>query len=155
IRGDENNPDKSKPLTPGVPEILAQSELEMKTVRLPAEAFNPDIRKFVGQDLIAQAKEEVEKAEKKLAQAQALTNIQNPTSNILPAAPLSFEKDVKPIIEKNCIRCHSTNNDKSELSLETEESVLTGGAKNGPAVKPGKSAESVLIQYLRGTKKPR
>ncbi len=70
IRGDENNPDKSKALDPAPPEVLSQSELQIKTVTLPVEAFNPDIRTFVGRDLIAQAGAEVKKAEKKLDDAR-------------------------------------------------------------------------------------
>src|SRR5262249_52374330 len=37
----------------------------------------------------------------------------------------------------------------------SEKEILSGGSKNGPAAIPGKSAESPLVQYLRGEKQPR
>jgi mono/diheme cytochrome c family protein len=160
IRGDENSPDKSKPLDPGVPEILSQGESQIKAVSLPVEAYNPDIRPFVGEDLIAEAKTEIGKSEKRVDTAkqefaraqQRLTASPAETPN---AQAVSFEKEIKPIFEQHCTRCHNPKNDKSGLSLETIESITLGGAKLGPAVKFGKSEESPLILYLRGKKLPR
>jgi mono/diheme cytochrome c family protein len=158
VRGDENSPDKSKPLDPGVPEVLSQREPQIKPVSLPVEAYNPDIRPFVGQDLIAQAKTEIGKAEKrvdsvKLELARAQQRI---TASPVENAPdVSFEKEIKPIFEQHCMMCHNPKNDKSGLSLETPESIILGGSKQGSAVKFGKSEESPLILYLRGKKQPR
>ncbi|VTS04963.1 PSD1 and planctomycete cytochrome C domain-containing protein [Tuwongella immobilis] len=44
IRGDDRNPDKSKPLSPGIPSILQKSELAFSPVKLPAAAVNPGLR---------------------------------------------------------------------------------------------------------------
>jgi hypothetical protein len=68
---------------------------------------------------------------------------------------VSFEKEIRPIFEQNCFSCHKGSNAKSDLSLETQESVLEGGTLSGPAVIARKSAESPLVQYLRGIKTPR
>src|SRR5262249_55958939 len=46
---------------------------------------------------------------------------------------VSFEKEIKPVLEKNCLSCHNSNNGKSGLVLETVESILQGGNINGPA----------------------
>ena len=159
IRGDEGSPDKSKALSPGVPEILSHGEIAIKPVSLPLEGYNPDVRPFVGQDLIAQTKEEIGKAEQKLNEAgqevaRAKQRLAAPPVQDAAAA-VSFEKDVKPIFEQNCAGCHNPKNEKSGLSLDTPEAILLGGSKSGPSVKRGKSKESPLILYMRGAKKPR
>ena len=58
------------------------------------------------------------------------------------AAP-AFQDDVAPILATNCIACHAEAA-QSGLDLRTEESILKGGV-SGPAVIPGKSAESLLM----------
>ena len=64
----------------------------------------------------------------------------------------SFELDVRPIFETHCISCHSVQNHQSGLVLETQSSVLEGGALGGPSIIPGKSQSSPLIQRLLGEK---
>lgn len=65
----------------------------------------------------------------------------------------SFE-DVWPILDKNCVVCHSSDYSESELVLETVEMMLVGGKLSGPALIPGNSAESPMVQYMRGEKEP-
>src|SRR5207249_2353969 len=65
-----------------------------------------------------------------------------------------FDRDIKPLFAMTCFARHNTPSKLSGFSLESIESVLQGGAINGPAIIPGKAAESPLIQYLRGEKKP-
>jgi len=71
IRGNENTPDKSTPLDPGVPVLFGKVDLKIKPVPLPAEESFPDGRPFIPDDLRAQARAEVEKAEAALAKAKA------------------------------------------------------------------------------------
>jgi hypothetical protein len=47
IRGEESRPDRSSPLGPGVPAILAFEPLRIRTVDLPAEAWQPGRRRWV------------------------------------------------------------------------------------------------------------
>jgi hypothetical protein len=62
--------------------------------------------------------------------------------------PVSFSKNVVPIISKNCMPCHAEDQfNPSELSLDSYELLMKGG-KHGDSVKPGKSSESVLVQKL-------
>ncbi len=60
-----------------------------------------------------------------------------------------FAKDVQPIFEASCIRCHGRGRTKSGFSLETRDSLLKGG-DSGPAVVVGKSADSYLIELVSG-----
>lgn len=69
-----------------------------------------------------------------------------------PAADrrVDFAKDIKPLFEKTCIKCHAKGRDKGGFSMETRASFLKGGDM-GPAVVPGKSAESYIIELLTTT----
>jgi mono/diheme cytochrome c family protein len=66
------------------------------------------------------------------------------------AAPVDYVREVKPILAEHCYRCHGASQQKSELRLDTAEFALKGG-EYGPGYKPGKSAESLLIQAVKGT----
>ena len=69
IRGNENAPEKEKPLTAGVPAFLA-AKLDIRPVTIPLEARYPDGRDFVQQDLIRAAEAEIERARADLAKAK-------------------------------------------------------------------------------------
>src|SRR5438132_13246110 len=66
----------------------------------------------------------------------------------LPAAadkkPLTYVKDIRPLFEGSCLRCHGENRPKGDLRLDSLESVLKGG-KDGKVVLPGQSKKSLLV----------
>jgi cytochrome c553 len=70
------------------------------------------------------------------------------------AAPPSFERDVAPILRERCAGCHGAKAPAAELSLTTEQSVLRGG-KSGPAVVPGKPADSLLLTMVANGNMPK
>lgn len=57
--------------------------------------------------------------------------------------PVSFEKDVFPILDANCIACHNVAKKEGALVLENVEALLKGG-DSGASVVPGKPDESYL-----------
>lgn len=64
---------------------------------------------------------------------------------------VSFDKDVKPLIERACIPCHAEeNSNPSELSLDTYQLLMAGG-KHGAAVVAGDSARSILVRKIGPT----
>lgn len=69
----------------------------------------------------------------------------------LPAAStktgLSFDKDIKPIFDKSCIKCHGAEKQKGKLRLDTLEATLKGG-ENGESVVKGNSAKSPLVHTI-------
>jgi hypothetical protein len=69
-----------------------------------------------------------------------------------PAATITvdFTRDIKPILEASCTRCHARGRKRGGFSMETRAALLEGGDM-GPAVEPGKSAESYLISLVAGT----
>ena len=80
---------------------------------------------------------------------------------VLPAAALGqdatavdfFEKKIRPVLVDHCYGCHSqraaqANELKGGLLLDSRDSIRRGG-DSGPAVVPGKPAESLLLSALR------
>ena len=65
-----------------------------------------------------------------------------------PAArKVSYETDVKPILERSCYRCHQGVKHKGDLRLDRKSAALRGG-ESGEVLLPGKSAESRLIHLV-------
>jgi hypothetical protein len=61
---------------------------------------------------------------------------------------VDFIRDIKPIFERSCLRCHGPERPKSKYRLDTRESALKGGEENTDDIVPGRSAESRLIHYV-------
>ena len=61
-----------------------------------------------------------------------------------------FEAKVRPVLVQHCIKCHGPEKQKGGLRLDTKPGWQTGG-ESGPAIKPGKPDESLLIKAVRGT----
>lgn len=68
-------------------------------------------------------------------------------SKLPPAAAktgVTYEKDIKPLFEKSCVKCHGGEKPKGKFSMETLASILKGGSE-GVSVVPGDSAKSALV----------
>jgi hypothetical protein len=65
------------------------------------------------------------------------------------AEPVDFARDVRPILTARCTSCHGAKKQRSGLRLDSAGAVRAGG-NSGPAVVPGKSSESRLIQAVTG-----
>jgi mono/diheme cytochrome c family protein len=173
IRGEETNPDATA-LNPGVPAALGPAKIEIHAIDMPVEAWFPALKPFAEEDLLNVAKVEIGKAEANLARAErtlanAKERARRPDGGTQRVASssngqtevsgsdkkVSFEKEIRPIFEKNCFACHSAESSKSGLALDTVDSVLAGGNRNGPAAIAGGAEESPLLLYILGEKKPR
>ena len=81
--------------------------------------------------------------------AQALSPEQAAKLPPPAARAVEFEKDIKPLFEAACIKCHAKGKDKGGLSIETREAFLKGG-DTGAAAVLGKSAESLIVEAVSG-----
>lgn len=61
----------------------------------------------------------------------------------LDAAP-NFRRDIQPILETNCVRCHNPKKAKGGLRMDTYHKMMEGGEQED-AIVPGKPDESGLI----------
>jgi hypothetical protein len=64
-----------------------------------------------------------------------------------------FSADIRPVFEASCWKCHGGAVQLSKLDLRSRDAALKGGAR-GPAIVPGKSAESRLYRVVAGLEKP-
>lgn len=69
IRGEDTKPDTSRAFEPGVPEVLAFRDLEIRPVSLPKTAVEPERRPWVIEAHLATARSAVESAEAAMAKA--------------------------------------------------------------------------------------
>jgi hypothetical protein len=60
---------------------------------------------------------------------------------------LTFEKDVKPLFEASCVRCHGERNPKGALRVDTLEGLMAG-SDEGRVIVPGDSAKSKLVHSI-------
>ncbi len=69
-------------------------------------------------------------------------------SKLPPSAEkqVDFSRDIKPIFDTSCIRCHGPVKPKSGFRLDNRASALKGG-DNGVDILPGNSAKSPLIHF--------
>ena len=67
--------------------------------------------------------------------------------------PVSFNRDIQPIFDGSCWKCHGGAVQLSRLDLRSRESALRGGQR-GTAVVPGKAGESRLYRVVAGMEKP-
>ena len=170
IRGDEGNPDKT-PLSPGTPAVLGAWNVKIQPVSLTPQEHIPALRDFVGEDMMTKARQDVHNAELAIESSRRWLQRVQADQAAAPAPPsaaasgpapkkkpeVSF-KDIQGILTAKCRQCHggtTAATSRSGLMLTSENGALEGGYKYGPAVIPGRSAESPLMRYIRGDLKPR
>ena len=70
------------------------------------------------------------------------------------AKPPSFESDVRPLFKVYCLECHGEGDKlRGGLDLRLRRLAVQGG-DSGPAVVPGKPADSLLYRHVRSGKMP-
>ena len=70
--------------------------------------------------------------------------------------PASYNTDVKPLLDKYCMRCHGKGGEGSEASglrMDDYDSLMKG-TKHGPVIKAGDSFTSVLVMLVEGRADP-
>nr|WP_246415763.1 hypothetical protein [Novosphingobium taihuense] len=74
-----------------------------------------------------------------------------------PAATISYQKEIVPILEQNCATCHLTGEEAGGMSLIGDAAIgfLVGKPSDGaPAilrVAPGEPGKSYLVMKIEGT----
>src|SRR4051794_11838287 len=58
-----------------------------------------------------------------------------------------FEQRIRPLLVEKCNACHGAEKQKGRLRLDSREAMLKGG-DSGPAIVPGKPAESLLVEAV-------
>jgi hypothetical protein len=66
--------------------------------------------------------------------------------NVAAEAP-DFAKDIAPILEASCVKCHNSTKAKGKLNMQTKEGALKG-SEDGKLFEAGKADDSALIKVL-------
>ena len=72
------------------------------------------------------------------------------TSKLPPASDkkgVTYDKDIKPIFEKACFKCHGPEKQKAKLRLDSLAATLKGG-DDGKVIEAGDSAKSILVHNV-------
>lgn len=62
---------------------------------------------------------------------------------------VTFDKDIKPIFEKSCFKCHGTEKQKGKLRVDSIEAIKKGG-EDGEVIVVGHSEKSSLVHSVSG-----
>ncbi len=106
-------------------------------------------------DLGAQPKINPEKGFRKKLAAKAEPTNAVAAKRATPEQFAFFEKNIRPVLVKECYSCHATTAKKVRggLTLDTREGVRHGG-ETGPAIVLGDAKKSLLIKALRHVHEP-
>jgi hypothetical protein len=94
VRGDEKNEDRSKPLTPGIPQVLEFASFQPASIKLPLASAKPVLLPFVLEDHLRAAERDITAAQKALDQArQTLAKSPQPAAKPATAPKLLISDD--------------------------------------------------------------
>ncbi len=62
--------------------------------------------------------------------------------------PVSFQKDVRPILQSRCWGCHQPADDRGDYIMTRFSDFLAGGASDQPAIVPGDHTKSHLLHLV-------
>ena len=68
-------------------------------------------------------------------------------TGVAAADKVDFAKDVWPVLQEQCVKCHGVEKQKGKLRLDSHEAMLKGG-KGGPALVAGDAAKSEIIRRI-------
>jgi ankyrin repeat protein len=78
--------------------------------------------------------------------AQPTPPVQMPKS----VQKIDFERQIKPLLERSCVACHSGEKPRGLFRVDGRDAILKGGASGAVAIVPGHSEKSSLIDYVSG-----
>ena len=78
-----------------------------------------------------------------------------PAAKTAATGPLTFEKDIRPILKANCFHCHGEEGKtKGGLDVRLRHLIAKGG-EQGAAIVPGKPEKSLLFTMVRDGEMPK
>ncbi|KAA5538980.1 DUF1553 domain-containing protein [Roseiconus nitratireducens] len=69
-------------------------------------------------------------------------------SRVGNAAEVDYVRDIRPILQRHCYRCHGPDRQKSGLRLDIRSEAFKGGDGWGPSIVAGQASSSPLIELI-------
>ena len=66
-------------------------------------------------------------------------------------AGVDFNKDIKPILESRCVKCHSEKKQKGEYQLDNAKDIVIAGDSEEKPVVAGSPDKSYLVKLISMT----
>jgi ankyrin repeat protein len=63
---------------------------------------------------------------------------------------IDFARQIKPLLERSCVGCHSGAKPRGLFRLDRRDAILKGGASGAAAIVPGHSEKSPVVDYVSG-----
>lgn len=76
--------------------------------------------------------------------AKVIVEAALPVASLDRSSPVSFEREILPVLQANCLACHNATKAKADLNLETPTLIRQGG-DSGASVVPGDPEQSLLF----------
>jgi len=95
---------------------------------------------------------DIQSGYQRLNEQDERTSVNQQPMQIPPAAtrPVDFAKDIKPLLVRSCLECHSDRDAESNFSLTSRAALIRGGDSERPAVVPGAGHKSPLVRFPSG-----
>jgi mono/diheme cytochrome c family protein len=61
---------------------------------------------------------------------------------------VDFARQVKPLLERSCVGCHSGERPKGGFRVESRDSLFKSGPNGEPPIVPGRSDKSPLLRFV-------
>lgn len=82
--------------------------------------------------------------------AEASTTPAVPAPGTANAAdPVEFTRDIKPLLERSCVACHSGPRAKGGFRMSNRDSLLKGGNRGEAVIVPGEPGSSLLLRLVQ------
>jgi hypothetical protein len=63
---------------------------------------------------------------------------------------VDFARQIKPLLERSCVGCHSGDKPRGHFRLDSRDALLQGGESGAAAIVPGHGEKSPLIDHVSG-----
>jgi len=86
-----------------------------------------------------------------IGSASGKPTMARPTHNVhmpIQVQKIDFARQIKPILERSCVGCHSGDMPKGQFRVESREAFLKGGATGEANLVPGHSEASLVLDYV-------
>jgi mono/diheme cytochrome c family protein len=71
----------------------------------------------------------------------------------ISAAPVDFDREVRPVFESHCYSCHGAKKQKSGYRLDRKKEAFAGGESGDVAIAAGQPGGSLLYRAISGAEK--